>query len=231
MAFHNYMKVYGLLFPLLILIACEENFWGYNYNAPELINITRIKGKITNQFSGEPVAAATIIINGQKTMSVENGNYLLNYIVPEDAEPNKVEMGHISVSAPQYLPYTTTLPIYPFENIIDIEMEYADPIVKNAVSNGDITQAIITDYQGVEDINYVSVTYNLHIEGVVVRAEYEMVYIDQSDDFTAFYQHIIIDPEMGNWFRITAKDKSGNTHRADFTINQHDSLLFKSGQD
>jgi hypothetical protein len=208
-------------------MACEENYWGYNYKAPVLVTITRIKGKILDHNRSRPVPAAIISVNGQKTMSDEDGNYLLNYIVPEDSEPNKLETGVISVSAPQYLPYNGTFQIFPFENIKDIELEYAVPVVNNAVSNGDTTQAIITDFQGVEDIEYVSVTYNLYESGEVIRVEYDMDYKGTSDNFTAYYQHIIPIRDIGTWFRITAKDKEGNTHRADFTINPQDTMLFK----
>ena len=230
MKFHRYLKVFELLFTLLFFIACEENFWGYNYNAPALINTTRIEGTITDKFTGEPVPAAIISINDQKTMSDENGNFLLNYLLPEDGEPNNLETGYITVSAPQYLYYNGILLIYPIENHKDIELTYAVPIVKYAASNGDTTQAIVIDYQGVEDIDTVSVTFNQHISGIPVRVEFDMVYKGQSDNFTAYYQHIRRDQddiEIGNWFRITAKDKSGNVHRADFTINPDDSLLFK----
>jgi hypothetical protein len=230
MKFHRYIKVFELLLTLLFFIACEENFWGYIYEAPALINTTRIKGTITDQFSGETVPAATISINDQKTMGDENGNFLLNYLLPEDAEPNKPEIGYVSVSAPQYLNYSRTLLIYPFENHMDIELEYAVPIVKNAASDGDTTQAIIVDYQGVEDIASVSVTFNKHISGNVERIEFDMVFKGYSDNITSHYQHTrreLDNYEIGSWFRITAKDKNGNVHRADFTINPDDSLLFK----
>ncbi len=228
--FHRYIKLLGFLLTLLFFIACEENFWGYNYNAPALINTTRIKGTITDQFTAEPVPAATIGINDQMTMSDENGIFLLNYLLPEDAEPNKLETGYITVSAPQYMSYSGILLIYPIENHKDIELTYAVPIVKNAASDGDTTQAIIIDYQGVEDIDNVSVTFNQLKLGVVVRIEFDMIFKGQSDDITAYFQHVRRDQddiEISSWFRITAKDKNGNAHRADFTINPDDSLLFK----
>jgi hypothetical protein len=243
MKFHFYFKIFGLLLALLFFTACEENFWGYNYDAPALINTSRIKGTITNTFTGEPVSEAIISINDQVTMSDESGNYLLNYIIPDDAEPNKLETGYVSVSAPKYLDYNGSLIIYPFENYMDIELKYAAPIVKNAMSDGDTTQAIIIDYQGVEDIDSVSVTYHLSISGYVFQVKFDMVYEGQSDNITAYFQHIRSDLEefeigswwfmigaadiWGSWFMITAKDKSGNTNQEEFTINPDDSMLFR----
>ena len=42
---------------------------------------------------------------------------------------------------------------------IIISYVYALPIIVNAASNGDTTQAIIKDYQGAQNIKYVTVTF------------------------------------------------------------------------
>jgi hypothetical protein len=221
----------SIVLLLIFITSCDNNFWGYNYDAPALINITRIQGNLSDKFSDKPIHPANVIVNGQETWTDENGNYLLNYIIPDDVEPNQQEIGNLSIIAPDYLHFNTTFIIYPVENIINFKLEYAPPIIINAVSHGDTTQAIIKDYQGVEDINYVSVTFNIYIDEVWQRKEFNLMEMSHINNISVYYQfiageHIVDLSNMSDWFRITAKDKSDNVHRMDFTINPDSTLFF-----
>lgn len=219
---------------LIVTYGCNENYWGYNYEAPPLVNVTRIQGNLSDKFSGDPIHPANVIVNGQETWADENGNFLLNYIIPDEVEPNQQEVGYMNIVAPDYLFYSTTFIIFPVENNLDIELEYAVPIVMDAVSHGDSTQAIIKDYQGIDDIRFVSVTFLEDTgAGIFIRKEFEMDKISRIDLNTAYYQFVVYDinhvinlSNISDWFRITARDKSDNVHRLDFTIEPDSSLLF-----
>ena len=224
--------VLSILFIIIFIAGCDEKFLGYNYEAPALIKATRIQGNLSDKYSNKPIHPATININGQETMTDENGYYLLNYIVPDDIDPNQQEIGYISITAPDYLHYNSTLIIYPIENILNIELEYAPPIIISAISQGDTTQAIVKDYQGVEDINYVSVTFLEDTGfGIWVRKEFEMTKMSNIDINTAYYEFIAWEElinvsNISDWFRITARDKSDNVHRVDYIINPDSTLFF-----
>jgi hypothetical protein len=227
------IKIFILTSIIIISTGCNENFWGYNYDAPALINVTRIQGNISDKFSGNPIQPATININGQETLTDEFGNFLLNYVIPDDIEPNQPEVGYLTIIALNYLPYSTTFIIYPIENTVNIELEYAPPIVLNAVSHGDTTQAIIKDYQSTNDINFVSVTFLEDTgSGVWIRKEFEMNKMNNIDINTAYYQFVVDSVTIMNlsrisdWFRITARDKSENIHMVSFTIHPDSSLFF-----
>jgi len=223
-----------LLLSVIILTNCNENFWGYNYDAPALINITHIHGNLVDKYSGEPIHPATITVNGQETKTDENGNYLMNYIIPEEIEPNQQEIGYVSIVAPDYLHYNSSFIILPVDNVINIELEYSVPTILNAVSHGDTTQAIIRDYQGIDDIRYTTVTFLEDTGyGVWIRKEFELNEMINIDMYTSYYEFVVDDSvnimnlsRISDWFRITAKDKSDNIHRLDFTINPDSSLFF-----
>ena len=225
---------YIIIFILVMIVAsCNENFWGYNYDAPPLAKLTRIQGNLIDKYSGNPVHPATVIVNGQETETDANGNYLMNYIIPDEIEPNQQEVGYLTIIAPDYIQYNSTFIIYPVHNNMDIELEYSPPIILDAVSHGDPTQAIIRDYQGTEDISFVSVTFLQDTgNGIPFRNEIEMNKVINLDMHTAYYQfrvdsvHLLNVSQILDWFRITARDKSDNVHRFDSTINPDSSLLF-----
>ena len=101
-------------------------------------------------------------------------NYLLNYLIPDDVEPNQQEIGYLNIIAPDYTHHNATITIYPVENIVDIQLEFSPPTIIDAVSHGDTSQAIIRDYQGVDDIRYVSVMFLEYRSGVWERREFQM---------------------------------------------------------
>ena len=221
-----------LILLFLIVTSCNENFWGYNYDSPPLKKITRIQGTISDKFSGKPIQPATINVNGQETMTDENGNYILNYVIPEDIEPNQQEIGYLSIVAWNYIPYNFTFYIYPVQNIVDCELEYAVPTILDAVCNGDTVQSIIREYQGLSTIDYVSVTFKVKDSlGVWERKEFNMDIKRVINDTLGCYEHriwksIIKDSLRSDWYRITAKDVNGNVHRSDFTINLDDIMFY-----
>jgi len=222
-----------ILLIFVLVTGCNENFWGYNYEAPPLVKLTRIQGNLSDKFSGKPIHPATVTINGQETKTDENGNYLLNYIIPDEIEQNEQEIGYLNIIAPDYLHYTSSFIILPVENTVNIELEYSVPTVINAVSHVDTTQAIVRDYQGTIDIVYVSVTFqrfNTEI-GDWERKEYEMSKISNINEISAYYQYIkkgisLNNSILSDWFRITAVDNDDNTHQLDFTISPDSSLFF-----
>ena len=159
-------NLFILIFILIVfIISCDDNLWDYNYEAPALVNVTRIQGSVIDKYSGKPIHPADIFINGQETSTDENGNYLLNYIIPDEIEPNEQEIGYLSIIAPDYLHYSSSFIILPVHNTVDFELEYSPPIILDAISHGDTTQAIVKDpTMGVKiDFDGSSITIDMFI--------------------------------------------------------------------
>jgi hypothetical protein len=147
-----YKWLLSTLTVILFFSGCDaDRYLGYNYEADQFNKEARIIGKVSNLFTNEPVWKATVQINDFSTVTNLAGEYSLNYILSKDDEFNKEAL--IIVSAKNYHSDTTLTLIFEGQTEKNFQLEYGAPIIEATV-NYQLTycQAIIFDYQGVDDI-------------------------------------------------------------------------------
>lgn len=203
---------------LLALAGCDTGkFTGYNYGAGQFQQTADISGKVLNKFTGQGVAQATIQINNQRTVTDAAGNYRMLYVLTADDNLNRP--AKIEISAENYLPTTTTSLIFPDSTMqLDFELAYGAPIIEAAVlPDLALCQAIVMDYQGIEDIESVSVHLSYVDNGGTVRQEIDlpMAFHGSASNLRAYYQ-TEVETTMDNLtvfrlFSVTATDRNGFT--------------------
>lgn len=238
------MKKILILVNLLMIIflfpGCDtEKYWGYKYDAEELTKQTKVFGKVTNLFTNEPVWRATVQINDQFTTTNLNGEYFLNYLLSKDDEFNKE--ARVIVSAQNYHSTTVSTLIFEDQLELNVQLEYGAPIIEATV-NYQLTycQAIIFDYQGVDDIDsvYGHFRYISDSSGFVAREIDTILTRKHIVSPNRAYYQVIVEPVIseGNdtlrlspTHSITAIDKSDFTSLREHTNNilyNPDTLLF-----
>ncbi len=132
----------------------EDKFLGFNYEAEQFIEIASISGEVRNIFTGDIVRNARIKIGSQVTFSNNEGKYQMEYTLTEDDRLNRA--APIEASAQDYHPFFSSRVIFPQPTEINISMVYGSPIIETTTFFGlNICQAIVMDYQGVNDIDSV----------------------------------------------------------------------------
>ncbi|RMF60567.1 MAG: carboxypeptidase regulatory-like domain-containing protein, partial [Calditrichaeota bacterium] len=116
-----------------------------------------IQGTVLNKFTGNSVENALVEINHQSTQTNSRGQFEMLYILTEDDNLNRP--APITVTAENYLPFTTSQVIFPLDTLyLTLEIEYGAPIIEAAsLPEFQLCQVIVLDYQGVEDIQSVTV--------------------------------------------------------------------------
>ncbi len=220
----------------LALAGCDsEKFLSFNYDAEPLVKRARVSGVILNKFSGVGVAAARVQVDAQTTVSDSAGRYQMEYILSPDADQGR-EIP-VRIEAENYFALQTRRVFYPEDTRLDFELEYGAPIVKAAVIvNANICQALVFDYQGME--NLATVTVRLHYRDeanhIVQTRDVPMGYRgEEAPGLGRFQAGVPADypGRDGDFIIVTALDKDGFSDRLDHTNNPRspDTFLFPPG--
>jgi len=177
------------IFLILILYGCDfDKYLGYDNKAQELLNTAAVSGSITNFYTDDPVSNALVKVGQQETLTNSNGLYSLNYVLTDDEERNKPV--HIHISAHNYYPDSITTLIEPLDNMYNFQLRYAAPMIKDIVRQQyrffDICQAIVSDYQGWQDIDSVYALFYPLSGEQPVKVPLALVYNDGQN--TGYYQ-------------------------------------------
>jgi hypothetical protein len=224
-----------ILILLFCSLSCNDNkFWGYNYDADLSTSSATISGTVTNVFTDQPVYKAKIQIGNHLTSTDIYGEYIVEYILTEDDQRDREVP--IQIEADKYFPYTTQKPIYPTQTELNFTLEYAAPIIKaTGCYQQTYCQAIVLDYQGVDDIETVSARFayfDTALNTITYQFEKELTRKQIVTENLAYYQ-TEVNPVtayglLGRTYTIRANDKSGYFTEIEHTNNTFapDTLLF-----
>lgn len=231
-------KIFALVLLLVFIFlisGCDlQKLWGYEYESDPTPESAKIYGKVTDNFTSEPVQNAVITIQDKLTTTDENGDYCIYYHYTEEEDRN-VPVS-VKISHEKYLPGDSAIVIFPV-NEINFGLSYASPIIQKIcmVDSIYICQAIIYDHQGFDDIISVLANLAYRIPGdrypsIYIKKEMTRVITDSLN--TCCYQVLAPDyfdeyGELMNIYEIYAEDR---LHYSDsMTSNDpraSDSLLF-----
>lgn len=184
--------------PSIILFTlfngCDlQKYTGYDHTAQELVETTQIYGYITNFYTGDSVYDARLRFGTQETLSDFNGSYALNYVMNDDEERNKPTP--ILISKENYYPYQKETVLLPTKNQLDFQIKYAAPIIvdtrRREADSLLVCQAIIKDYQGIETLKSIKLTYvylDTFVGKVVDSLTVDLPLVHQPDNVTGFFQ-------------------------------------------
>ncbi len=229
------------LFSAIILFFenCDsDKFFSFNYEAEQFVELATITGQVSNLFTGLPVGGARIEIENQFTESDDDGFYRLDYQLSDDAGLGRDIS--ITASAEEFLPLTITRQFFPQPVEINFQLELGAPVIED-VSFPELSfvQAIILDYQGVDDIDTViaNIRYLDPATNLVTQIlELGMDRIEVVDANRAHYQLVVVPqhPQFGSvspGIIVTVIDQSGFISAIEHTNNPFnpDTFLFDPG--
>jgi len=230
-------QVLPILIFFLVLGCDSDKYLGYNYDAERLANTASFSGKITNKFTGLPVSSATISINDDQMGFTDIiGNYQLTYVLSEDAVFGK--RVPFSVTATKFFTFDTTIKVFPGSIELDFPLEYAAPMIESTVlvfvENEPVCQAIVSDYQGADDMVSAIARFN-YIDSndlIATRLNMALDNIKTPAAMTIYYQGkppgSIDGYALSGAYTLTVTDKSGFFDVFEHTFNPFspDTLLF-----
>ncbi len=202
---------------LMMFSSCDnEKFLNYNYEAEAVAQSVTVTGNIQNIFTDAPVNDALVTLEGQATVTNDNGLFSLNYFTGFDEGLSRPV--DVTITADKYYPLETEVVIYPEGTEINEKMVYGAPIVLEATldSATHYSRAIIRDYQGVENIDsvyawgwYLAVVYGSNLWRWIPQ---EMTFVRNIDANTAEYE-VYLSREVGlliySRMQIYATDQEG----------------------
>ncbi len=234
-----------LISPILFLLQCEK-ITGYNYDVKPLNNTVRVYGEVKNVFTDRAVEDALVQIGIQTTSTDIYGEYQVQYIL--GAAEDRNQPVPVAISAPNYETLNTSFIIYPEPTRLDFQLVYAAPIIEQnslLLYKGldgepqEICQAIIVDYQGVNDIKEVKASfyYTQPNNPNSYYFTYPLHLIETNGGIEGHYQAIIPLVYQFEWFLYTesyelqAEDYEGHIHHIIGKTSKMvpDPLLFDPG--
>ena len=232
------MRYFGHISSVLIIVmlfSCDsDRFLSYNYQAQSVIKITEITGSVTHRFTARPVSNATITIENQSTITDQNGDYEMSYQMSSDAELGRAIP--IRINAENFFELESPQVLLPEPIQLNYVLEYAAPIIDAAaIVDATVCQALITDYQGPQDV--VSVNVKLHYKDPATgttlgTVDVPMNYVGQHA--TNVHRFQIFVPVgypvtvYGDFIIVTARDSKGYVDELRHVSNPRnpDTLLF-----
>lgn len=223
------------LFFLLSLLSCDfEKFIGAETEVDVLVNDTSISGQITNVFTNAIIFKARIHIGNQSSLTDQNGNYQINYLLSEDDNRNKPV--NFQISAPKYFTYSDSLVLIPDQHRQDFKLTYAAPIIEQSSRFIDprepeeliIYQAILKDYQGNENVSELRIVQP-YVNDSGTRGEliYRLNRVENVNAIKAYYQLRTVRPPnvteflmRNQYFWIYVFDYDGFSDSLFHDINQ-----------
>ncbi len=222
---------------LPLLTGCDyEKFIGYDNEGQELLETTRVYGRIIHYYTHKPVNYARVQVGGQETLTNVNGEYALNYLLSDDERRNKSTP--IKISAANYFPVEFEEVLSPVENEFSYRLKYAAPIVEKAIRrtnpvnrNELVCQAVVTDYQGPDNLEQVAAYYPLqYYDGSKDTLETIMNMVGIKGPYTFYYQSKVMNQTGFDLaYRVIAVDKDEFSHTLARANNpfREDTLLFE----
>lgn len=207
-------RVAFLFFSAFIFTRCEsDKYLGYNYSAEKLDNRVTVTGQVQDFFTGLPVANATVNFGGVITSTLADGSYRLIY--PLQADESFGRAVPATFRRDKYFPLQSSLVIYPLDNILDVRLIYAAPIIRSSTFQDSICTATVFDYQGAGDIDsvFASFTYVDTDSDYTFIHTYPMQLLNLIDDNTGLF-HAVVKDSLNNGqldrhrYGIFAIDKS-----------------------
>jgi hypothetical protein len=214
-------KILIIIILTLLFTACKE-FTGYDYEAESIGDKSHISGSVVNTFSpDEPVVNARVQIGYLTTYTDSSGRFDVEYILSTDDNRNKpIEL---LVSAPDFLDLISEFIIEIPEQKINLNLDYGAPEIEKiwiGASECNVAhQVIITDYQGIDNIQSVrTVFYYVNmLDPEVKTIPVEMSYSGQvpGSDVSAYYlaKSVFTVEQFWNysdrWINFTVVDKDG----------------------
>ncbi|MCB0261988.1 MAG: hypothetical protein KDE52_06920 [Calditrichaeota bacterium] len=210
----------AIIFLLLILgfiSGCDsEKFLKYNYDAETLAKQVVITGNISNQFTLRGVENAKISFEDQFVITDYFGNYELRYQFSADADQGRAIP--VRIEAENFFVLDTTQVVFPEPMTFNVKLEYAAPIIEDLaiVVPENVCQALILDYQGVENLSSVIVRLNYRDQQsgtVYTTRDVAMSYVGNHSTYTYRFQcDIPADypvTDKGDLILLTAQDADG----------------------
>ena len=184
----------ALLFMFLLFNSCDlDTYTGYNFTAEDVSETTLISGFVTNTYTDQPVDDAFVRFGTQETISDETGFFQINYLMSDDEVRNKPTL--VDVEKVDFYSHSQETSLLPDENTFNFKLRYAAPIVidtrRREVDSTLYCQAIIKDYQGIETLSEVLVTYaylDTFVGEVIDSLTLKMRLFEQIDRVTGHYQ-------------------------------------------
>ena len=205
------------IFYLLILImyiSCDtDRYLGYDIEGQELAETAIITGKITNLYDGMPVYQAKVKIGILETLTDHQGDYQIPYILSDDENRNKPVL--ISISKENYFQFKDSTLIVPAPMSLNFSLRYAAPMITAIARRTHPTnqfqvvcQAIIRDYQGVNNIDSVIAVFSYLNESDKLNLyKSVMEFKGMLSSIEAYYQTTVEVSNLTTYLWILAKDK------------------------
>jgi hypothetical protein len=146
----------------------------------------------------------------------------------DDEERNKPTP--ILISKENYYPYQKETVLLLSENQLDFQIKYAAPIIvdtrRREVDSSLICQAIIKDYQGIETLESIRLTYaylDTFVGDVIDSLTVDIPLVYQADNVTGFFQlssNIPITPETDDPLDTSLSKTNVSDFRASQKVSQ-----------
>ena len=138
-----------------MVIGCDsEKFLGFDYQADALSQTAKIKGRLVDKDSNDPVEDVFISFDGQDAKTFTEGKFELDYYFGIDEELGKFIP--ITITSEKYFPLDTSMMIFPGENEFNAGLTFGapEPLGTWEVEN-ERFRTVVRDFQGVDDIDQV----------------------------------------------------------------------------
>ncbi len=232
--------IFFLILIIFLLLSCNlDKYFGYSNEAEDLLQYVKIKGKVTNYYTGKPAAIVHVNVRKYETLTDNAGEYNFVYILTADDERNRTVQFRFTQE--KYYPEEKNVVIDPLGMEVNISMRYAAPIIKDAAlfpdsnaSEGSnyICQAIIMDYQGIFTMKTVEATIQVeNSSGTTWEMTSPMILVSSPSDREGYFQarfFLRIDESLQGAYRIYARDNEGfeETLRTSMNPFQLDNPIF-----
>lgn len=227
---------------LWFIPSCDyDRFIGYDIEAQDLLETTRISGKVTNYYTDQPVFSARLKIGSLEALTNLNGQYQITYVFTADEARNKPIA--VSVEATNFFPENDSILISPLGNELNFTLRYAAPIIlrvarrisvietdKEWLKYRVICQAVLMDYQGITNISqaFASFYYHEAADTLKVPLFIKSILSNNTANYQGIYEGMIT---FDLNYDVIAEDFDGFSDLMQRANNpfQQDELLFDSG--
>ena len=235
-AMRTYRAAIVIAVCALLCTNCDtEKFTGYSYEAEQLAEIAQISGTVVNLFTNQAIRQPTVMAEGVTAIGDVNGQYDMEILLTDDLRQNRTV--EIIASAPDFKSDTIVTILAPDQLAFDFRLEYQAPIIEAAsFYELRLCQAVIFDYQSLDNIDQVTATLRRLNENneVVEVLELPMQLLFTTNNGRGHYQARLEDREPlrpSPSYGISAEDADGFSASIEYlndVFRNPDPLLFDS---
>ena len=189
-------KTLLLLLVPIFFVSCDiDRYTSANLgmNRATLDSMT-VRGNIVMKYTGKPISGATVVLKRFSTVSGTMGNYSLT--VPYYQDYDRGLSVFLSAKAYKYSHEKVLLTPEPNTLYQNIELLYYPPIISGLIlttlNNGEevtnVFSTIITDYEGVENIQSAHIECYVNKGNDLVFKVFPLHQYDQTSDFTGLFK-------------------------------------------